>query len=303
MAFLNDYQYYENAGVAPESANWGSYQYISLEDIVKNFMMFHTGNLSLVNNEPRHKIIHFAKSAIRELNYDAFKEIKALELNVCEGLRYILPPDYVNWVRISWLKNGVLIELDQNTQAMTSNAYLQDNDCNILFDVDGNALSPEMSQLDIDRIQGTTRQTYVNPGHLYDGTSGYYYDGRWYFGGYFSLDTAKANGNPKFRIDNKTGVINFDSNMSDELVVLEYVSDGMEGGDDTSISVNKMFEKYLYASIKFDVLNDKVGVQEYIVRRSQKDRTALLRNAKIRVGDMHPGKLLMAFRGQDKIIK
>ena len=38
MAFLNDYQYYENNGNPPQNENWGSYQYMSLEDIVNTFM-------------------------------------------------------------------------------------------------------------------------------------------------------------------------------------------------------------------------------------------------------------------------
>ena len=39
MAYINQYQYYTNNEVNPNDANWGSYQYISLEDIVNNFML------------------------------------------------------------------------------------------------------------------------------------------------------------------------------------------------------------------------------------------------------------------------
>ena len=45
------------------------------------------GNHALVNNENRFKILFHAKSAIQELNYDAFKEIKALELTVYDDLK------------------------------------------------------------------------------------------------------------------------------------------------------------------------------------------------------------------------
>ena len=86
-------------------------------------------------------------------------------------------------------------------------------------------------------------------------------------------------------------------------MVLEYVSDGMEGGDDSKISVNKLFEEYIYAYIKYSILNSRLGVQEYIVRRAQKDKSSLLRNAKIRLSNIHPGRLLMNLRGQDKWIK
>jgi len=44
-------------------------------------------------------------------------------------------------------------------------------------------------------------------------------------------------------------------------------------------------------------------VQEYVVRRAQKRKTALLRNAKIRISNIHPGRLLMNLRGQDKWLK
>lgn len=77
----------------------------------------------------------------------------------------------------------------------------------------------------------------------------------------------------------------------------------MEGGDDTSVSVNKLFEKYIYAYINYEILDKKLGVQEYIVTRARKDKRAAYLNAKIRISKIHPGKLLMNLRGIDKIIK
>ena len=64
-----------------------------------------------------------------------------------------------------------------------------------------------------------------------------------------------------------------------------------------------MFEEFIYAYIKYSILNSKLGVQEYVVNRAKKDKSALLRNAKIRISNIHPGRLLMNMRGQDKIIK
>ena len=91
--------------------------------------------------------------------------------------------------------------------------------------------------------------------------------------------------------------------MAGEKCVLEYVSDGLYNGDDSQVSVNKLFEEYLYAYIEYSILNSKMGVQEYVVRRAQKRKSALLRNAKIRMSDIHPGRLLMNLRGQAKWIK
>jgi hypothetical protein len=307
MAYLSQYEYYENNGNTPQDANWGSYQYVKLEDIVNNFILMHTGNHSLINNEERYKIIFHAKRAIQELNYDAFKEIKVLELSVADSLRYILPSDYVNWVRISLYKDGWLRPLTENIQAISSNAYLQDQQGNILFDQNGNILRPQYSDIDFDRLTKMKKSIYLNQGNQFHGAEGWYFEGMWYFdygiNTAFGLNTETANFNPTFRIDKKAGVINFDSTMAGELCILEYISDGMEGGDNSLITVNKLFEQYVYAAIKYEILNSKFGVQEYIVQRAKKDKSALLRNAKIRISNIHPGRLLMNLRGMDKIIK
>ena len=323
MAYISQFQYYTNNGNNPTDANWGSYQYVSLFDIVNNFQLMYTGNHSLVNNEERYKVLFHAKRAIQELNYDAFKEIKALELSVCDQLRYVLPSDYVNWVRISLYHNGVLMPLSENIQTLSAKAYLQDNDCNILFDQNGNILEPQFSNIDYERIKGTKKSIYLNQGHQFHGHEGYCCDGNWYFehgiGARFGLNTETANRNPTFNIDKKAGVINFDSAIlgythhnnnndpnqhhSSATVILEYVCDGMENGNESAVSVNKLFEHYVYAYIRYEILNAKFGVQEYVVARARKEKQSLLRNAKIRISNIHPGRLLMNLRGMDKIIK
>jgi hypothetical protein len=307
MAYLSNYQYYQNDGNQPESANWGLYQYVSLHDIVNNFMLMYAGNHSLVNNVPRHKILFHAKRAIQELNYDAFKEIKILELTVPSSLIYVLPHNYVNWARISLYKNGALYPLNENIQAMHSSAYLQDHQGKILFSQNGEILEPNNSFLDYDRLNGLSKSLYLSQGSQFSGQMGWNVDGNWYFemslGARYGLNTETANANPTFSIDKRSGVINFDSRMAEELCVLEYVSDGMEGGDDSLVSVNKLFEDYLYAAIEYEILASKHGVQEYIVNRARKRRRALLMNAKIRISDIHPGKLLTSMKGINKVIK
>jgi hypothetical protein len=270
-------------------------------------MMMYTGQDKLLANVSRAQVIFHAKRGIQELNYDAFKEVKALELDVCENLRFILPNDYVNWVRISLFKNGSLFPLTENIQANSAKAYLQDNDCSILFDELGNIIQPEQSGLDIGRINKTNKSIYLNEGSRYHGQEAYLIDNRYYFdfpiGARYGLNSETANSNPTFKIDNKSGVINFSSGMEGETCIVEYISDGMEGGDDSLVSVNKLFEEYIYAYIKYMLFNSRVGIQEYVVKRSQKDKSTLLRNAKIRMSNIHPGRLLMNLRAQGNIIK
>ncbi len=301
MAYISQYQYYDN------SENWGSYQYVSLQDIVNNYMLMYVGNNKLINNIDRYQVLFHAKRAIQELNYDAFKEIKILQLNVGSNLRYVLPSDFVNWVRISIYYNGTLFPLSENIQTNYASAYLQDNNNNLLFDASGNVLSPENSQITLDRIAGLTRSQYLNETSPYYGYYGFCLEGNWYFdfsiGGAYGLNTETANANPTFKINKKSGVINFSSDMAGELCVLEYVSDGMENGVDSEISVNKLFEEFIYSYMKFVILSSKYGIQEYIINRARKEKSALLRNAKLRLSNIHPGRLLMNLRGQNKWIK
>lgn len=305
MAYLTGYQYYENSGNVPEGENWGSYQYVSLDDIVNNFMLMYVGNDKLINNVQRYNVLFHAKRGIQEINYDALKEIKVLEISICDDLKFILPNDYVNYVRISLYKDGVLRPLTENIQTNYSNSYLQDNNCRILFDQDGNVLEGT-SILDYDRVTNQQKTMYPGSG-LYSGREGVNIDQNWYFdysiGANYGLNTETANVNPTYRIDKASGVINFGSGMAGELCILEYISDGMQNGDDTKVSINKMAEEFIYAYIKYAILNAKVGVQEYVVNRAKKDKTALLRNAKIRLSNIHPGRLLMNMRGRDKWIK
>ena len=275
---------------------------------MNNFQLMYTDNHELVNNIDRFKILFHAKRAIQELNYDAMKEVKILELSVCDDLRFILPPDFVNWVRISVFQDGSLLPLKENRFANYADAYLQDNDCRVLFDEDGNVLKPEHSGVDLARLTGDLRSVYLyDENSPYYGMEGWHVNDRWYFdfhlGRRFGLHTSTAALGPTFSIDKRNGVINFSSGMSGMLCVLEYVSDGLEKGNNADVQVNKLFEEFIYAYIEYQILRSKLGVQEYIVRRKQKAKEALLRNAKIRISNIRPSRLLMPMRGQDKWIK
>ncbi len=299
---LTDYQYYDNGGNSPENENWGSYQYLSLADVVNNFMLMSVGDDKLLNNVKRHEALFYAKEAIKELNYDAAKEVKALEYIVQSDLKMILPHDYVNIVRLSYESNGVLYPMYENQKAITATAYVQDNSGNLTFDINGNVVTGQ-SELDIRRLD----QTLYSGSGAYNGCYGWCYNDNWYFGftmgGRYGLDTSTATSNPTFTINKKSGVIDFASNISGQRVVLEYISDGMENGDDSSIEIHKFAEKWIHAYIRWCLLDNKIMVQEYIVRRAKDKESSLRRNLKIRLSNNHSSELLMMLRGKDKTIK
>lgn len=302
MAYISNYQYYTNDGNVPEDANWGSYQYVSLADMVNNFILMYVGNDKLINNVDRYTILFHAKRAIQELNYDALRNIKVLEFEMGDNLKLVMPPDYINYVRISMLRQGVLLQLSENRSVMSATAYLQDNQGGIIFDSNGEVVVGQ-SKLD---ILNQEQRLYTGTGP-YNGSYGWNYDGNWYFGynvgARFGLDPTEANSNPKFTINKAAGVIDFSSGVRNSFIVLEYISDGMENGDDSLITINKLAEDYIYNYLKWALLNNKYGVQEYIINRVRKEKTASLRNTKIRLSNLHPARLLMSLRGKDKWIK
>ena len=284
-----------------DSNLWGEGQNATLADIVNNFMLMYVGPDKLIDNATRYNVLFHAKRALQELNYDALRNKKVIEMKVKDDLKFILPPDYVDYIRISLESNGVLLKLTENTTVNYANAYLQDNNEDFIYDQDGNIITGQ-SELDISRIKGTAMQT-----SSVNGRDGWFYDGCWYFqygiGGRFGLETSEANINPKFVIDKASGVINFSSAVSGRLIVLEYISDGLESADPSQLKVHKFAEDFVYSYIKWCMLNNRIGVQEYIVRRSREEKSAMLRNAKIRLSNLKPGRLLMVLRGRDKWIK
>lgn len=295
MGYISAFQYYTNGGVAPTDVNQGSYQYATLADIVNSFMLYYTGSDKQIGIVPRHEILFHAKRGIKDLNFK-MSQIKAIEMEVGDDLKFILPNDYVNWVRISMNINGQLYKLNENRTANSALGYLQDNNLEILFDIDGEVMIGD-SDLDLSRINQTQ---YTGPG-IYSGCYGWCVDDVWMFNRYFGVNPSDMTIGPTFRING--GVIDFSTGVSGQKIVLEYISDGMMGGDDTQIVVHKFAEEFIYRHIKFAILNQKRGIPQYEKKEAMRERKAEYNNAKIMLSDIHPSRLLMSLRGQGKWIK
>ena len=48
MAYITNYKYFTNNGVVPQNANWGEYQFVTLKDIVYNFMLMYVGDTASI---------------------------------------------------------------------------------------------------------------------------------------------------------------------------------------------------------------------------------------------------------------
>jgi hypothetical protein len=69
------------------------------------------------------------------------------------------------------------------------------------------------------------------------------------------------------------------------------------------MKIPKMAEQAMYMHIAYSILSTRSNVPEYIVQRFKKDRSAQLRNAKIRLQNIKLDEIVQVFRGKSKWIK
>ena len=125
----------------------GSYQHISLADIINNFMISYVGEEKIIPKVKRSNVLFFAQRAIQELSYDTLKSEKSQEIEVPDSLQMKLPHDYVNYVKLAWI-DAAGIEHRIYPVRVTGNptALLQDNNYNYLFDNNGKLLTANESE-------------------------------------------------------------------------------------------------------------------------------------------------------------
>lgn len=278
----------------------GNYQYISLEQIVDNFISEFTGDHLVLNNITRTNVIFWAKKSLQEFHMDVLKEIKGIELELGDTLDIVLPSDYLNYVRISWL-NTVTGEYHplsvNNNMNPFVEGWLQDHDAVPLFDADGYVL------------QGTSYTQTINDGLANLNIEGCTCENaicRCEVGCYerplWNLDTAK-NYNGTFNIDKRLGKIHFSSNCLSKAIILEYISDGLEYESESDIKINKMAELALYDRIYKYILRKQLNVPEYEKRESEKRAYVSMHNAKLKLGDFKIAQLAQIVKGRNQTIR
>jgi hypothetical protein len=211
-----------------------------------------------------------------------------MELN--DALLLTLPHDYVSYVRVSVVgSDGLLRPLSKDTRTALGTAYLQDHEYNILFDEDGYPL--EANETEASK-RYKSRTISNNSGGICLESSG----------SNFGIDPT-LNSNGYFNIDKRRGVMSFSSNVGGNVILLEYVSDGLEYNNGDEVMVHKLAEQALYSYVKYAILNNKYGVQEYIVNRAKKDYYRDMQNAYIRMLDLRGNELLVLLNGRKKWLK
>jgi hypothetical protein len=86
--------------------DFGNYQFVSLTDIINQFMLVYVGEDKIIPKAKRLDVAFHAQRALAELSFDTFKSFKAQEILVPSNLQMILPHDYVNYTKLSWVDSA-----------------------------------------------------------------------------------------------------------------------------------------------------------------------------------------------------
>jgi len=283
--------------------NYGSYGYTSLNDVINGFIATYVGEHKLIPDVKRTDVIFHAKRGLQEFSYDTLKSIKSQELTIPASLSVIIPQDYVNYVNISYIDELGVKHPIYPANNLTISPYevpLQDNEGDPTQDYFG------------DNLEGTSvtmqRWADANDNLLNGNISLRDY---WAYSGWLTGNPIlgeRYGNNPQytqrngwFNMNERDGTIAFSSNLKDRLIVLEYISDGL--GYELDSRIPKMAEDALYAHILYSILASRINQPEYVIQRLKRDRSAKLRNAKIRLSNIKLEEIVQVMRGKSKWIK
>ena len=287
--------------------NYGGYAYTTLEDVITNFMVGYVGAGKLIPSVKTTDVMFFAKRGLQEFSYDTLKSIRSQELNIPVNLSIPLPQDYVNYVNVSWIDGQGIKHIIYPT-TLTTNPYEipgQDNQGiaiqdNIGENVDTTSITEERwATNNLEQINAA--QSNLTGMLLSDGLGygGMYGDN--YFGQRYGLQPETAQVNGWFTINERNGKMSFSSDLADKLIVLEYISDGL--GYDADMKIPKLAEEALYAHISHAILATRINQPEYVIQRLRREKSAKLRNAKIRLSNIKLNEFVQIARGKSKWIK
>ena len=275
---------------------YGGYQFISIDDIINNFMFSYVGEDKIINRAKKADVAFHAKRGLQELSYDTLKSVKSQEIELPPTLTMALPQDYVNYVKITYSDSSGL-ERNIYPSRDTSNplAILQDDQFKYLFDSDGK-LQTSYNSSTWHKFSGATNEAATNTENANtDLTSTPLVGGR------YGITPEYAQANGTFFIDQAKGSVYFSSNMSGQLITLKYISDSL--GTDSEMIVHKFAEEAMYKHIAHAVLASKVNIPEYIVSRFKKERFAATRVAKLRLSNLKSEELTLIMRNKSKQLK
>lgn len=279
---------------------FGTYQYVTLADLINNFIISYIGDDKMINTAKRTEVAFHAQRALQELSYDTLRSIKSMEIEVPPSLSMTLPHDYVNYVQLSFVDDAGLEQLIMsNRLSSTPKAPLQDENYGFLFDQNGNLLYADKSETEtrwhaatgIDNSRQDTNIDFLEEGY------GYNVD----YGKRYGINPETATKNGAYYIDEVGGRISFSSDLQGKIITLKYISDSL--ATEEEMKVHKFAEEAVYKYIAYAIVSNKMDAPEYRVQRLRKESIAAKRKAKLRLSNIKIKELEQIMRGKGKQIK
>jgi len=275
----------------------GNYQYVSIDNIINNFLFSYVGQDKIIPRANRSDVAFHAQRGLAELSYDTLRVEKSQEIELPDSLIMILPHDYINYVKVSWLETSTGIERNLYPVRATGNphALLQDDNHDYLFDdttselLEGDPSDTWNAYKDETTSESTDKKNTAQDLEEHN------------VGGRYGIDPQHAQANGSYFIDNSRGKIHFDSSMAGKTIILRYISDTL--GTDGEMQVHKFAEEALYKWIIYGLVSTRSNVPEYVVNRYRKERFAATRKAKIRLSNIKAEEITQVMRGKSKWIK
>jgi len=279
----------------------GNYQFISLNDIINNFMISYIGEGKIISKVRRSDVVFHAHRALAELSFDTFKSTKSQEIEVPASLAMTIPHDYVNYVKLTWSDNAGIEHIIYPTEKTSNPKNIkQDSNGDYSFDFDDDGFEDTSSLIESSKSDTLSNFTSTTPNeNQYD-----YYDDEIYWayeGRRYGLEPSHAHVNGSFFIDELKGLIYFSSNLSGKTIILKYISDSL--GTDDEMKVHKLAEEAMYKNIAYSVISTRRNIPEQIVQRFKKERFAETRKAKLRLSNIKLEEITRILRGKSKHIK
>jgi hypothetical protein len=286
--------------------NYNNYAYIKVEDLVNNFLVAYVGAGKLISSVKKTDVIFHTKRALQEFSYDTLRSVHSQELTIPHSLSVPIPQNYVNYVNLSWIDEGGVKHIIYPT-TLTSNPYskpIQDaqgvpTQSNEGVNITGTSITEERWASQNTEILQEIRND-INGRLISDGLW-YYGYGLYGYGQQYGLQPETAQMNGWFTINHREGKISFSSDLKDKIIILEYISDGLSYNQD--MKVPKMAEEAVYSYVMHAVLASRINQPEYIIQRLRREKSAKLRNAKIRLSNIKSNEFIQIMRGKSKWLK
>lgn len=271
-----------------DESQWGNHQYITIKDLVNDFMFSQTDD-SHVANVDIDLVVYHAKRVVQELYFDVVNEVISIELDLNPSLIIPLPHDYINYVMISWVDvNGRKHPLAIDKTSNLAQAYLQDEVYEFLYSDDGDILQGSHLQ-DLGGTETPSESLSINSTEI----------------GYpdYNLDRSRVFKNGSYVIDKERGIIQFSSNVMGRTIALDYISDGLFQRADSDIRIHKFAEDAAYEYIYWKLIKNNKNVPRNEKEGARRDWFNARRIAKRRISPVRYEEIRQVMKSQTKNIK